>query len=89
MAYDIAQCNIGLSSDSLVANFDKCLNCPQAWKIPLSNGPKLNKMIRLTANAAIASTTSGTPKRSEYDKPAAIKTAEDRNVSANTCFNFN
>jgi hypothetical protein len=43
-------------------------------------------MIRLTANAAIASTTSGTPKCSEYDKPAAIKTAEDRKVSANTCF---
>jgi hypothetical protein len=51
----------GRFSESLVAKFDNNRSCPQAWKIPLSNGPKLHRMITLTAKDAMASTKVGTP----------------------------
>ncbi len=43
-------------------------------------------MIKLTANAAKASTTAGAPSLNVYEIPAASNTAVLRSVSANTCF---
>lgn len=77
--------NISLFSESLVAKFDSRRSCSDAWNIPRNNGPKLHRMIKLTAKDATASTNLGSPTLKVYDSPAAKRTAILRSVSAKTC----
>lgn len=53
--------------------------------MPFNKGPRLRRMMILTASAATASTNGGSPTFKQYDNPAAIKTAVLRSVSAKTC----
>ncbi len=61
------------------------MSCSAAWRIPFNKGPRLRRMMILTARAATASTNGGSPTLNVYDIPAAIKTAVLRSVSAKTC----
>jgi hypothetical protein len=77
--------NIGLFSEILAAKFDSLRNCSEAWNIPCNNGPKLHRMMTLTAKDAHASTNLGSPTLKVYARPAANRTAILRSVSAKTC----